>query len=91
MDDSLTVEAYLKLLQQEAIPPAALPVDCLAKLMTEWQSYWQERASQSGSEPDWRKSPVLSWACQHWDDLTAEQVTFQGHTFSDSKHLQRAA
>lgn len=80
MDDSLTVEAYIKLLQQEAMPLAALPVDRLAQLVTEWQSYWQQRASQSGSEPDWRKSPVLSWSSQHWDDLTTEQVTFQAHT-----------
>ena len=72
-DSGLSLKACVQLLQQGMIPPAALSVECLVKLLNDWQAEWQQSAQQFGA--DWRASPVLQWASAHWDDLTGEQVS----------------
>lgn len=77
LDGTLGLTATIRLLEQDHIPPAALLVDCLVGVLSAWQADWaagSARAWQSAGGADWQSSPVLQWANQHWDDLTAEQV-----------------
>jgi hypothetical protein len=79
VDGSLGLQPTIQLLQeQSAVPPAALPVTCLVRVLTEWQADWVSSArswlGQAGSVAEWQSSPVVQWLAAHWDDMTAEQV-----------------
>lgn len=76
IDGTLGLKPTVQLLQRGCIPAAAVPVDVLVKVLTEWQADWErsvQQQQQYGS-PVWQHSPVVQWVGQHWDDVTAEQV-----------------
>jgi hypothetical protein len=76
IDGTLGLKPTVQLLQRGCIPPAAVPVGVLVKVLTEWQADWESSVQQQGqySSPVWQHSPVVQWVGQHWDDMTAEQV-----------------
>jgi hypothetical protein len=78
IDGTLGLTATVRLLEQDCIPPAALPVDCLVGVLSAWQADWESSRGYRPAGPDWHNSPVTHWVGRHWDDLTAEQVRALG-------------
>lgn len=74
IDGALPLQATWQLLQEDSIPPAALPVACLAKVLSDRHAEWASSTSTRWSGSDWRASPVVQWVTSRWDDLTTEQV-----------------
>jgi hypothetical protein len=72
VDRTLGLKATVRLLQDDSIPAAALPVTRLIELLADWQAQWSSTAWQPSTH--WQESPVLQWAAGHWDCLTSEQV-----------------